>query len=125
MKKISIPTIDSSCILHEIPWSNLVEIQKEPGGKVGIIDRTGNYVTNCDLDAVYEPFNGFIAVRKDGKFGFVSPEGVYVSPTFEDLELPAVEEHLRVKSDGKWGYLDCNGNLTMEIEESAWKASDD
>lgn len=87
----------------------------------GMLAHDGHVLIPCEMDVIYEAFNGLIAFEKDGKRGYwydgVLSEEFYEEDFIDTCDLLCV---YRIE-DGKkvCGYLDKEGHFTTEMEE-AW-----
>lgn len=89
------------------------------GGHKGLLSCAGKVVIPCEMDEIYEPFNGLFAFKKDGKRGYLY-YGVFSKDLYEEdfiddddmLRVYRIEEGEKV-----CGYLDNDGCFTTDVDE--------
>jgi hypothetical protein len=97
-------------------------------GKVGFIDRVGNFVIEPVFDTAW-PFYGGLgrtSAQRDGKFGVIDRTGAWIFQNNYDQVNPAIQAHdygktlvvfgWDFKKGDRWGLLDPDGHVLLEAE---------
>lgn len=90
-------------------------------GKLGVIDKSGKFISIPKFDDAFQFSEGLIAVRKDNKAGFIKKNGELLLNTWFDYEGQhfsfgsSFEETLiPLYKDEKYGYIDKKGRFIVE-----------
>ena len=86
------------------------------GGKVGIMNKNGEFIVPVKYDAVGSFSDGLAKVELNGKSGFVNMTGNVVIPLKYEEGGYFSEGLGFVKTDGKWGFIDKNGNIAIPFK---------
>ena len=89
------------------------------GHKEGMMKSDGTVIVPCEMDTIYENFNGIICIEAQGKWGLVTTWGTYVAPVYD--EMTEKDENVYVRKGETWGYLDEEGNFIDEADEDTWQ----
>lgn len=89
-------------------------------GRSGFIDRTGNYIFDCDETLTYTQFHdGLMPVKKEDKWGYMNTKGEWaIAPRFKDAE------HFSDGLAGVWiddettGYINTAGEWMIRLKGS-------
>lgn len=97
-------------------YGGLAGIKLKSTGKVGFIDKTGEFVIPCEYDS-FGPFNdGLAYVSKDGKYGYINTKNEVVIPFAYDAAFGAGSGLASVGKGGKYGLVDYNNNIVVPFE---------
>jgi len=93
-----------------------LSIDWEPGGKWGIIDKTGKVLVEPEWDDI-GPLagEGFYMVAREGTWGILKKDGTeIVEPEWEDFRI--IGENLyAVMRGGKWGVIKPDGTVVVKL----------
>ena len=79
-------------------------------GKYGLYSFSGVECVPCEMDTIYEPWNGVYCLKQGDKYGILDQCWNYIAPRFDDTEIDN-NEMLNVLYEGKWGYLTVEGKF--------------
>jgi len=79
-------------------------------GKYGLYSFSGVECVPCEMDTIYEPWNGVYCLKQGDKYGILDQCWNYIAPCFDDTEIDN-NEMLNVLYEGKWGYLTVEGKF--------------
>lgn len=79
-------------------------------GKYGLYSFSGVECVPCEMDTIYEPWNGVYCLKQGEKYGILDQCWNYIAPRFDDTEIDN-NEMLNVLYEGKWGYLTVEGKF--------------
>ena len=79
-------------------------------GKYGLYSFSGVECVPCEMDTIYEPWNGVYCLKQGDKYGILDQCWNYIAPRFDDTEIDN-NEMLNVLYEGEWGYLTVEGKF--------------
>lgn len=84
-------------------------------GKVGWLDKNGNWVLKPQFDGLSPLVNGLAAASINGKYGYIDKSGNWViKPKFDHAYNFAANGLACVEVDDKYGYIDKTGNIVIK-----------
>jgi len=97
------------------------------GGKMGFIDKTGQYVVKPKYDFCGSFSNGVAVVEKDEKWGYIDRTGKEIIKLQYDnaSDFWDVNGFAAVSKDGKWGLIDIKGRIVVPIEHKGAYSTQD
>jgi hypothetical protein len=91
-------------------------------GKYCVINKYGNFLTECKYEKIFPFSGGYAAVLLKGKIGFINTDGKEVVPCSFDysefVKYRFSEERALVKSSNGYGYIDPAGKLVIDFQYS-------
>jgi len=83
------------------------------GGKIVLVDKSGQVVTEEPFDELRHFYEGMAAVKVKKKWGFIDKTGKYIAkPQFEEV-MNFYGGWAAVKLEGKWGFIDNTGKVII------------
>ena len=100
-------------------WSNFITVI---GEKKGMMDKHGKILIPCEMDTLYDAFNGIYTFEAGGKFGLYTEWNLYIAPTYD--EMTEKDDYIYVRLGDTWGYLDYDGKFIDEADQETLDESD-
>ncbi|AEH01914.1 WG repeat-containing protein [Lacinutrix sp. 5H-3-7-4] len=84
-------------------------------GKIGFINKNGDWIVEPQFDKVRAFVNGLAPVLKNKKWGYIDTSGTLVIPhQYRDAEIFSKDGLAPVKLNKFWGFIDKTGKLVIE-----------
>ena len=95
----------------------IAQVGEKLDGKVGLIDKEGNVITEYIFDGVDNFHNGTAVFKLDSLYGLIDKKGNYVlEPTYSIVyPYPVEAELIAVVKNDKVGFIDRKGNVAIDF----------
>ena len=90
--------------------------------KKGMMDKQGTILIPCEMDTIYDAFNGIYTFEAGGKFGLYTDWKLYIAPIYD--EMTDKDDNIYVRLGDTWGYLDYDGKFIDEADQETLDESD-